>query len=120
MATVVICEPHPDIRALLAFVVRRLGHDAQEADGSVAQIARADALLVEPGDAVGLDVAVRARAELPELPIVCASIFPRGAECAEVRPDAYLVKPFALFELEDALRGALAASVSREPVAKAV
>lgn len=108
MATVLISEPHADTRTLLGFVARRLGHEPVTADGTYSQVAAADVLLVEPGDAVALDLARWARANVPALPIVCTSIFPAGAEASELRPDAYLVKPFALHELECALRVVLA------------
>ena len=107
MARILIAEPHADTSALLAFVVRRLGHEPVLYDGSPEQAAGADALVLEPGDGGALALAARLRERWPELPIVCTSIFPRWAEADAIRPDAYLVKPFPLLELQRVLARAL-------------
>ncbi len=103
-----ICEPHPDVRSLLAFVVRRVGHEPVVSDGTREQALAADALLIEPGGGC-LELATWVRKQRPLLPIICTSIFPPAAETTTaLRPDAYLVKPFPLYELEQALVCALA------------
>jgi CheY-like chemotaxis protein len=108
VARVLICEPHADIRSLLAFVVGRLGHDATLSDGSCEQLRDVDAFVLEPGDADALALAAWAREHLPGLALVCTSIYPSWPEVEALHPDAYLVKPFPLLRLEDALADALA------------
>jgi hypothetical protein len=108
MARILIADPHPDVRSLLAFVVRRLGHDAvgySETDGTLGDV---DAIVIEPGDRLALALGRRARAQAPAIPVLCASIYPPSAETDELHPDAYLEKPFPLGDLERALMGALA------------
>ena len=55
-----------------------------------------------------LAVAQQLRERSPELPIVCASIMPRGPEASSLAPVAYLRKPYALADLERVLTDALA------------
>lgn len=107
MARILICEPHGDIRSLLSFVVRRLGHEAVVHDGSRDQLVGVDAIVLEPGDEEARNVATWVREHTPAVAIVCASIYPSWAGAEALRPDAYLVKPFPLFELENALRSVL-------------
>ena len=107
MAKVLICEPHADVRSLLAFVVRRIGHEPVVSDGTREQVLEVDAILLEPGSAGGVELAAWARERRPRLPLVCASIFPPSGEMDALRPDAYLVKPFPLYALEQALVAAL-------------
>jgi CheY-like chemotaxis protein len=104
VARVLVCEPHPDVASLLAFVVRRLGHDPVAFGDGGDDV---DALIVEPGDAATLAVAARARRRSRALPILCVSIFPPFEDAERLEPDAYLVKPFQLHELEEALETAL-------------
>jgi CheY-like chemotaxis protein len=108
MARVLICEPHADIRSLLAFVVRRLGHDPVVSDGGRDQLLGIDALLLEPGDERALALAAWARERVPARAHVRTSILPPWARVEALRPDAYLVKPFPLHRLEQALAAALA------------
>ncbi|MGZ4389228.1 MAG: hypothetical protein ACXVZL_07590 [Gaiellaceae bacterium] len=107
MARVLICEPHPDVRSLLAFVVRRSGHEPVIFDGDCELARGVDAIVIEPGEDAALGLAGWARSHLPGVPILCASIFPPWPATAELQPDAYLVKPFPLYELEQALAAAL-------------
>jgi two-component SAPR family response regulator len=108
VARVLICEPHPDVRSLLAFVVRRIGHEPVVFDGDREQARGVDAVVIEPGENAALELAAWTRSHLPGVPIVCTSIFPPWSATAELRPDAYLVKPFPLYKLEHALTTALA------------
>lgn len=109
MARILLCEPHSDIRSLLSFVVRRLGHEPVVPDGTRAQLHGVDAIVLEPGDAGALELASWAREHTPATAIVCTSIYPAWPGVEALRPDAYLVKPFPLFRLERALTDALAA-----------
>ncbi|HSP71794.1 MAG TPA: hypothetical protein VLN26_05445 [Gaiellaceae bacterium] len=107
MARVLICEPHPDIRSLLSFVVRRIGHEPVLFDGDREQARGVHAIVIEPGEDTALELGSWARANLPAVPILCTSIFPPWPATAALHPDAYLVKPFPLYELEHALTAAL-------------
>lgn len=105
MARVLICEPHDDISALMELVVRRLGHEPVRHSGGdengVVHVA-----VIEPGDPEGARLARKLREQ--GVPLLFTSIFPAGSESLELRPAAYLVKPFPLYALERALDKALA------------
>ncbi len=106
MALFLIIEPDEDIRRLYAAVVRGLGHEAAFFDGL--PIARPDAVLVEPADPESLAAALRLQQEHPGLPIVRASIHkPTCEEAQDQQAPTYLLKPFSLVELTDALQSAL-------------
>lgn len=100
-----VCEPQEDVRSLLQLVVRRLGHEpVSYADGAAyddVQVA-----IVEPGDPEAVRVA--SRLHVAGVPLVFVSIFPAEVHALDLEPAAYLVKPFALSALEQALRDALA------------
>lgn len=100
-----VCEPQEDVRSLLQLVVRRLGHEPiSYADGG--SHGEVDVAIVEPGDPEALRVASGLHAA--GVPLVFTSIFPAEDRALELEPAAYLVKPFALSALEQALRDALA------------
>jgi hypothetical protein len=100
---VLIGEPHADVRSLLSFVVRRLGHEPVASDGSREQLLGVDAYVFEPGHPVAYVLAAWARDHAPAVRLVCASIYPPGHETDALAPDAYLVKPFPLDRLESVL-----------------
>jgi CheY-like chemotaxis protein len=106
VAKVLIAEPHADICDLLEIVVRRLGHEPVRWDGRRRELPDVSAAVVEPATRAGLRLATRLRAQ--GIPLVLASIMPPEPEALELQPAAYLVKPFALAELEQALLNALA------------
>jgi hypothetical protein len=64
------------------------------------------AVVLEPSDVVSVEVAQAARANDPDLPIVCASIDPPTAGSRLLAPVAHVVKPFTLTELDRALGAA--------------
>ena len=107
MARVLICEPHPEVRELLCRVVIRLGHDPVLED---AELAPVDAILLEPAHPPSVERAQAFRAANGETPLVCASIELPDAGSRQLGPVAFLVKPFALPDLERALTRALAAA----------
>ena len=110
MALFLIIEPDEDIRRLYAAVVRGLGHEAAFFDGL--PIARPDAVLVEPADPESLAAALRLQHDHPGLPIVCASIDKPAREKTQgLQVTTYLLKPFRLVELTDALQLALSQSI---------
>ena len=111
---VLICEPHAEVRALLGHVVTRLGFEPVYADtrsGGVLADADVDVLLIEPADPTALSTARALRLRRRELPIICASIYPDSPGAERLRPLAYLMKPFALVELERALVTAVESTV---------
>jgi DNA-binding NtrC family response regulator len=108
VARILICEPHADIRTMLSFAVRRLGHEAVVSDGSREQLFGVDAVVLEPGCEEALELAAWTREHVPGIAIVCTSIYPPWGATEALRPDAYLLKPFALYQLEHALSEALA------------
>ena len=106
VARVLISEPHPDCRALLELVVRRVGHDPL-GQGELADGDDLGLLILEPESADGVALARRLRRRLGGLPIICTSIRPPSAVTETLQPAAYLVKPFRLAELEAAVASAL-------------
>jgi CheY-like chemotaxis protein len=106
MALFLIIEPDEDIRRLYAAVVRGMDHEVAFYDGL--PMTRPDAVLVEPSDPASLAVALRLQQDQPNLPIVCASIDkPTSEEAQALRATAYLLKPFRLLDLTEALQTAL-------------
>jgi CheY-like chemotaxis protein len=104
VARVLICEPHPEVRELLRRIVVRLGHDPVLDD---AELARVDAILLEPADPPSVERAQAFRAMNGDTPVVCASMELPDAGSRRLGPVAHLVKPFALPDLEHALSRAL-------------
>jgi CheY-like chemotaxis protein len=102
MALFLIIEPHDDIRRLYAAVVRGLGHEAVFFDGVAT--AKPHVVLVEPAHPESFAAALRLQHDHPRLPIICASIdeATRGAQI--LKAITYLLKPFSLVELTDALQ----------------
>jgi len=106
MARFLIIEPHADIRRLYAAVVRGLGHEAIFFDG--VSMGEPDVILVEPADPESFELAHQLHHDFPDAPIVCASIYERNLlETRALQPVTYLLKPFVLEELTDALQLAL-------------
>ena len=109
MARVLIAEPSAEIHELLVHIVERLGHEAvSHADLSEGGPPAADLMLLEPGAGPCFAAARRIRRAWPTTPIVCLSIYPKSAESAALEPAAYLMKPFALGDVERAIQLALA------------
>jgi DNA-binding response OmpR family regulator len=109
MARIFILEPEPELRELLARVVRRLGHEPVTlGERTAGEIAAGDVLILEPGDGPSYEAAADVHRRLPAVPIVCVSVLsevPGNAE--ELDPVAHVMKPFRLADLERALRKAL-------------
>jgi DNA-binding response OmpR family regulator len=106
VAKILIVEPHYDIRALLEIVVRRLGHQPVLSAAPGNGLETVDAAIIDPGEGDGLPLARLLRRK--GVPVVFTSIFPAGPDTLDLTPTAYLVKPFALFSLEQALTAAIA------------
>jgi hypothetical protein len=106
VAKILIFEPHGDIRTLLEIVVTRLGHEPVVSAPPGDELATVDAAVIDPGEGDGLSIARHLRRK--GVPVVFTSIFPAGPETLDLAPTAYLVKPFALYSLEQALVAAVA------------
>lgn len=104
VARVLICEPHPEVRELLRRVVLRLGHEPMLDDAELQQV---DAILLEPAHPPSVERARAFRAADGDTPVICASLELPDAGSRRLAPIAYLVKPFALPDLEHALSRAL-------------
>ena len=105
MARVLISEPHDDISALLELVVRRLGHEPVGSISGNVEHLGVQAAVIEPGEEVGVRIARTLRAQ--DVPVLFTSIYPADADLLDLKPAAYLVKPFPLYALERALEAAL-------------
>lgn len=101
MAAVLICEPHDDISALLQLVVKRLGHTPVVFAGGHADVPDVDAAIVEPGEPAGMRLAIRLASA--GVPVLFTSIFPPDDTTTSLRPAAFLLKPFPLYRLEEAI-----------------
>jgi DNA-binding response OmpR family regulator len=105
MARIQIIEQVEEIAQLIAHVVTGLGHEAVY--GLDLHAEDIDALVVEPGPYESLEAARALRAERADLPIVMVSIYPNSAETLALQPSSYIVKPFRLPELEQAITAAI-------------
>jgi CheY-like chemotaxis protein len=117
MAKVLIGEPHPEVRELLVRVVEGMGLEPITDDAAGGD--EVDLLVIEPGSEAAIRLAQRLRAERPELPVVCVSIYPPSLETELLSPAAYLVKPFSVAELQDVLRKVVASGTAAVGAASA-
>ena len=109
MARVLVVEPYPEIRQLLQHIVAGLGFEPVLPDHAAPETLEAiDVLLLEPGLPGGVELATRLREANLGLPILVVSIYPPTPEVTALAPVAYLVKPFALAELQHRIREAVA------------
>ena len=85
-----------------------MGHVPVRAElGADAPWDDADAVVVEAACPFSLAAALRVRETRPEIGVVCATVRPDRAAFTALEQMTFLVKPFALSELEDALQRAL-------------
>jgi DNA-binding NtrC family response regulator len=113
-ARVLIGEPFPEVRQLLERAVDLLGHEpVAHQPGAAAMPRDVDVLVLEPALEGGLELARALRAGNPDLPVICTCSEAPATEFSELSPIAYLVKPFALADLERALLDAVRRSVAR-------
>jgi DNA-binding response OmpR family regulator len=112
-ARVLIGEPFPEVRHLLERAVDRLGHEPiAHRPGTGGTPTGVDVLVLEPRLEGGLELARALREQNPNLPVICTCGEPPVADVHELEPVAYLVKPFALADLERALAEAVRRSVA--------
>ena len=104
VARILILEPHPDVRDLMAHVVEGAGHEVVLDEEGPAPV---DAMLLEPTSPVLRRVARQVLAKRPQTTVVCVSIGPPSMIGSSLRPTAHVLKPFSLGELKQALADAL-------------
>jgi DNA-binding response OmpR family regulator len=104
---VLIGEPFAPVRQLLERAVSGFGHEplTPSADWE-RDLPDVDVLVLEASYEEGVALARALRREKPGLPVICAYGFAPGPSIDELEPVAYLAKPFALAELEQALTDA--------------
>ena len=108
MARVLVSESDPSVRSLLETVIARSGHDAVTVSGlREGELPEADLLVAEPAYGNGLRHARALRERHESLPIVLVSILPPMRLFLSVAPAAYLMKPFSIAALEQAVADAL-------------
>jgi hypothetical protein len=95
-----IIEPHHEVRDLLERVVKRLGNDVLRELGDDG-LAGIDACVIEPSAPGGEELVQTLRSA--GIPVVCVSIYPPTYAHRLLEPVAYLLKPFALGDLERAV-----------------
>jgi DNA-binding response OmpR family regulator len=117
VARILVFEPHGDIRALLEIVITRLGHEPSVFAGRLDDAVDIDAAVIDPDEGDGLSLARGLRER--GVPVIFTSIFPAGPRALELEPAAYLVKPFPLFALEQALEQAVRPAPARASCARA-
>jgi len=108
MPRILVCEPYPEIRELLAHIVGGLGFEPVLYRDGDAVPPDVGVLLLEPALSGGVELAREIRARNPACPIICVSIYPPTPETSALAPFAYLMKPFALAELQRTLQEAVA------------
>jgi signal transduction histidine kinase/CheY-like chemotaxis protein len=118
-AKILIIDDDPDVRGFLAESLETLGYEAVVKDDGAVALAelpsiRPDVMIVDfamPG-MNGAEVARRARAFFPDLPIIFASGYSETAVIRDVLNDKALLlhKPFRVDDLQSALQSLLAKS----------
>jgi DNA-binding response OmpR family regulator len=103
-----VAEPDPDVLALIERALAGWGHETVRFRGR-AEPAEVDAMLFEPGMGERVvELAGELAGRRPPVPLVVVSIYPAEPSVRGLRPVAYLLKPFALHELEVAVEKAVA------------
>lgn len=107
VARVLVADPDPDVLALVERAVTSWGHEVvRYRPGEEPE--RPDVMLFEPQMGPGvIRLAELLAAGDPPVPLVVVSIHPPELAVHRLRPAAYLLKPFSLVQLEEALLKAL-------------
>src|SRR3974390_480135 len=110
MARILLSEVDPDGRWLLRLLLGRLGHEVvMPGEASLADV---DLLVLEPVSGESVAHARAARAERPDLPILCVSILPDEVEDLGLGSVDTLAKPFTVEEFGSTVEGLLTTRVS--------
>ena len=103
-----VLEPDDEVRELLRRVLVRLGHEAlAPATVPTGKLPDLNAVFLEPAWRPALELAQALKAKNARLPVVFESIELGSGREADLNPVRYLVKPFALADLEEAIAAAL-------------
>ena len=113
MSAVLISDPQPEVQLLISRMVERAGF-RPVTDAAEALESELVGVVIESGSEHARRLARDVRARHPHVPIVCVSIYPPGAEVAELAPAKYLTKPFLMTDMLSALREAFGAPVRTE------
>jgi DNA-binding response OmpR family regulator len=105
VARILLSEIDPDVRWLLRLLLERAGHEVVLPGAPPEEL---DLLVLEPASGEGVASARAARAERPELPILCVSILPDEAEELGLGSVSYLAKPFSVEDFSLSVDGLLA------------
>jgi CheY-like chemotaxis protein len=113
VARILVAEPDPDALALIERAIAASGHEAVlYRPGS--ELPEVDVMLFEPS--MGQRVIALAKVlstATPPVPLVAVSIHPPELAVHELRPVAYVLKPFSLVELRAAVEKAVRAGGER-------
>jgi len=113
VARIFILEPEPELRELLARVVARLGHEPIQHVEATSDVEVGDVVIVEPGDEKAYAGALAIHRRLPEVPIVCVSVYSEvPGDAKALDPVAHVLKPFRLAEVERAIETAVERATS--------
>ena len=112
MPRVLIAEPSPPVRELLATIVRMRGYEAVELLPGEAPPADVDLVLLEPLWPEGRRAVEALGACGEDVPVVCVSVCERSRATEVACTAGYLVKPFGVRELERAITRVLATTVT--------
>jgi DNA-binding response OmpR family regulator len=105
VARILVFEPQRDIRALIEIVVARLGYESAVSEVPGDGSDDLDAAVIDVDGVDGLALGWRLRAV--GVPVVLTSIYPASTEMSNLSPAAYLIKPFSLHSLAEALSDAV-------------
>jgi CheY-like chemotaxis protein len=107
---VLICEPHPEMRAFLVRLVEHVGRTAVVVPSKRAARGTGGVLVADVAGEDGIELTERAIEQHPDLPLILITLGALPAEAAELDAVAVLEKPFSLTEFTRALEAAAAAS----------
>jgi two-component SAPR family response regulator len=107
MANILILEPFPEVAELIGRLVTRSGHSVLAESEAKLNPDAVDVVVLEPELLRGVQLAKLLREVRPDLPVVIQSLQPLTDEARELRPAAYLMKPWSLSQLSQAIELAL-------------
>lgn len=107
MASILILEPYPEVRELIGRLVTRNGHTILSESEAKLNPDAVDAVVLEPALLRGVELVKLLREVRNDLPVVVQSLHPLEDEVRAFAPAAYLMKPWTLTQLSQAIELAL-------------